>query len=249
MKSIIRYMVLVVVAGVSSLCHGDYPSAERAHLLLSPRHVSSTNLDFTACQYDRFYEDLRCDAPEDVAFEMEEFLLSSITSLVVNVSTNVVDDGTSQWLLRNRALAIARMSRGFSCFRTNSIGCLTVARYIGNVREVDFPMDRIGNFDNAMFFSTEPKAGEEWRRKRSRIRGKYELQRRINDTNRAVRMYRESLIGVCGMSIEGCRATMSSEQFTSFTNRVVMLSRATKKEREMLFGGLSNRHVDTSGRH
>ena len=75
---------------------------DRAMELFNIQAVSTTNVSMEATAYSKFAEDLRCQTTSGNARNMETFLLNAVTSIVVAVSTNAVDDGTSAFLLYNR---------------------------------------------------------------------------------------------------------------------------------------------------
>lgn len=232
------YAVLTAAIIAPMPGHCGYPSVERAHLLFGAQRVAATNIDMTSCEYGKFYEDLLCHVAADSSRDMETFLISSITSLVVTISTNQVDDGTSRWLLLNRAAGFAAMAQGFSDIKTNSVNCMTIASYLGRVNAVDFPTNEIGSRCSATFFSTDARLVDEWQRNRLHKREAYELQTRVSDANNAVRTYRHELLSICGISVRGCREVMADNEFSSFTNRLVAVSGATELEQKVLFRGV-----------
>ena len=245
---------LIVCAGI--LCAmpcigGELSSPLRTAMdLFSPDSVASTNVSFLRkegrhMEFSREY--LKNGLTRAEYSRLESFLLNSLTSIVVHVSTNVVNDGIEGWVLEDRGRYFKWLMEDFHDFRTNNVACLAVASYIGRVKTVDFPTylanRRYSTFD--MLFSTNTAEVAEHNRRvaeRNRaLRKVRDLQSRVYQTNRAVREYRRNLCEICGIAVDGCSSVMAPEEFAAFTNRIVEVSGASQEEQEAMFD-LLNRH-------
>ena len=247
---------LIVCAGI--LCAmpcigGELSSPLRTAMdLFSPDSVASTNVSFLRkegrhMEFSREY--LKNGLTRAEYSRLESFLLNSLTSIVVHVSTNVVNDGIEGWVLEDRGKYFKWLIEDFHDFKANDVECLAVASYIGRVRTVDdFPSywgNRRDSTIGPILLSTNAAEVAEHNRRvaeeRRALRKVQDLQRRVYQTNRAVREYRRNLCEICGIAIDGCSAVMPPEEFAAFTNRIVEVSGASQEEQAAMFD-LLNRH-------
>lgn len=184
----------------------------------------------------------------DEAKGMEDDILNTLKSIKVYVSTNNIDDSVGLDVISQDWVSNINLQFSFSTFQTNAIACLSLARYLGNVRCVDFPTDlvyeampgimmRSLNGNHVSAERTRRFEQEEERRKerRRQLSAEYELQFRVFRGNALVKDYRRNLFSLCGKSVAGCRRIMSDEEFTVFTNELVTVSHATEDEQRGLF--------------
>ncbi len=101
--SLVMAALLCPLSGFSA-----YPTMDRAMELFGTNRISTMGVFFEAEAYSEFARDLRCQTTPESARVMETFLLNSVTSIVVTVSTNNVNDGTRAWLLYDRGVLVLR---------------------------------------------------------------------------------------------------------------------------------------------
>ena len=230
-------MVVALSCPFSGYC--DYPTMERARELFDEDSLNSPIETMEAEAYSKFVEGLRCQTTPENARDMETFILNSITSIVVSVSTNTVDDGTSAWLLGDRGGWYSRTARIFHDLPTNPANCLAVATYLGGAHGIDFPTNLLYNgFTSVMYFNLDPAKQDKvaaWNAHADRRRATYVLQHRVKTTNKAVEEYRKDLLSVCNVGVRGCRAIMDDTQYCTFTNQLATASHASEEELQILF--------------
>ena len=241
-RRLARQILFTLMMPVTGYC--AYPTVEEAQALFATKLMNSTNVCMTGA-----YADFRCrlsqPAPAETRHTVESVVIDAITSIVVHVSTNIVDDSVGIGILEDRGGYFNAMGYSLTVFKTNAMECVRLAEYIGSVNDTDFPSDlaRCRGGAMRMFLSTNKTEMAQWREReealqRIRIRSlaeKKNLQRRVLEANRSVRKYRRSLFSLCGQSVAGCRRIMSDEEFASFTNAVVTASRANDEEQKDLF--------------
>ncbi len=217
-----------------------YPTIERAEELFSSENISNQNIDFYRDkEYNEFLNLLwkeRHAASEEERFRMKKFFLSTLTSIVVRVSTNAVDEGTTSYAVRKgRGDAFSSALRSFGdSFRTNVTDCFAIASYIDRVRPTPFVETVTNRLESIIFITKDAKKREEWQRRRKekmeRERPILELQRRVKFANDNVRDYRRALFDLCNACVLANRRLMDDEAFAAFTNRVVELSKPDETE-------------------
>ena len=244
---------IVVCIGLACMLPCSAGSAlstfDTTEALFSPEVMASTNVHFRrGGPHEIFLKDYHKKKSDMTDREkIETFLLNSLTSIVVRVSTNDVNDGVEGWVLEDRGWYYRSLALSFKDFKTNDVNCIALASYIGRVQTVDFPTywanSMYSTFD--MLFSTNTAEVAEHNRRvaeRNRaLRKVRDLQSRVYQTNRAVREYRLNLCKICGIAVDGCSSVMAPEEFAAFTNRIVEVSGASQEEQAAMFD-LLNRH-------
>ncbi len=216
-----------------------YPTMNRAVELFDANTVLATNVSMRSEAYSKFAEDLRCPTTSENARNMETFLINAITSIVVSVSTNAVDDGTSAFILCNRGYWFSDTARNFHDLPTNPANCMAVATYLGGVCEVGFPTNRL-RFGGGIvrWISPDPTEMEAFYAHRATLLAERDLQYRVRESNEAVDEYRKDLLSVCNVGVRGCRGIMDDAQFCTFTNQLATSSNASEAERQILFDSI-----------
>ena len=216
-----------------------YPTMDRAMELFDANAVLATNVSMRSEVYRQFSEDLRCQAASENVRNIETFLINAVTSIVVTVSTNVVDDGTSAFVLCNRGYWYSDAAKNFQDLPTNSANCIAVATYLGGVHKVEFPTNLLYNgFTTVMYFSLDPAKMAAWEARADARRATRDLQYRVRTTNEAVDEYRRDLLSICNVGVKGCRGIMDDAQFCTFTNQLATVSNANESERRILFDSI-----------
>lgn len=222
-----------------------YPSLLEAQTLFSCEMMNSLETRYPNILYDDFAQRLGEPSVPGEASAVETAVLQGITSIVVTVSTNAVDDGTPAWLPVCRSAVLDRITPNLWNFRTNAVNCLSVAVYAGSVKKVDYPdyLTRMrGGVVRGIITTNEVERArflEEERLRKTKLAEARDLQWRVRRANEAVADYRRTLMEVCAIGVEGCRGIMSDKEFAAFTNRVVTASGASEQEKAILFRGLA----------
>ena len=234
---------LLVYCGMAA-----YPTLEQARELFSQENLNNPNIDmYRDPAYSVFQSNLFCCRDAETEMEkirMKDFLLTTLTSIVVRVSTNAVDDGTATYpLCRDRGYAFASALDSIGdLFLTNVTDCLSIAAYIDRVHTVPFSESLVRKRSFVSFYSPDPKEREAWLEKRraflAREKPIRELQMRVSEDNDNVRNYRRALFMICNSCVLANRKVMDDEAFAAFTNRVVELSKPDESEKRRLFGHL-----------
>lgn len=248
MKTSILFAIALTAMLLPATGRSAYPSLAEAQALFSREMMNSrentpTNTP-TNSLYDDFILRLREPAAPDCVLAVETAILQGITSIVVNVSTNAVDDGTPAWLLSYRGEMFGRIVPRLQNFPTNAANCVSLASYAGTVMKADFPDDLVWKRFNIHLFclSTNEVDQAKFRERlqwREELMARRRLQVRVRNTNEAVGDYRRELMEVCAIGVSGCRRIMDDAQFAVFTNQVVTVSCANEQERAILFRGLA----------
>ena len=240
----VKTIAIVSVTMAAFLCplsgFSAYPSIDRAMELFNLQAVSTTNVSMESVAYSQFAKDLCCQTTSENARIMETFLLSAVTSIVVTVSTNAVNDGTSAYILYDRGEWFADAAKSFYDLPTNPANCIAVATYLGEVDRVYSPTNLLRNgFSHVMQISLRDPAENALFQERARARrAEYDRQLRVRDTNEAVEEYRKDLLTVCNVGVRGCRGIMDDAQFCMFTNQLATASNASEAERRILFDSI-----------
>ena len=241
---------MIKIAGLGVLlviglqCSAAYPTLDEAEHLFSQENSPSDGIDADrGISVEHFLNDLvayRNGATELERMRMKDFLLTTLTSATVRVSTNVVDDGTSKYLLeRDRGMVFYRALASFQLgFVTNVTDCLSVASYVGRVRTVAFPENLIHHMESVFYVTLDAEKQNEWKRKRRERISERELQRRVRRANDAVLAYRSRLFDLCNACVLANRKIMDDAEFAAFTNHVVELSKPNESEERRLFDRL-----------
>ena len=221
-----------------------YPSLVEAQTMFSSEMMNSLENTPPNLLYDDFVSRIgEPSAPED-SFAVETAVLQGIASIVINISTNVVDDGTPAWLPSYRGEILSRMAPNLRDFPTNAVNCLSLASYAGTVATIDFPNDLVNKRFSIHLFCLSTNEVDQARfqerlQRREELMARQRLQVRVHRVNEAVANYRRTLMEVCAIGVAGCRGTMNDAEFAAFTNQVVTASCADEQERSILFRGLA----------
>lgn len=240
--AIFAFALAAMLLPVTGLC--AYPSLVEAQTMFSSEMMNSLENTPPNPLYDDFVSRFgEPSAPED-SFAVETAVLQGITSIVINVSTNDLDDGTPAWIPSYRGAILGRLAPNFRDFPTNAVNCVSLASYAGTVTTIDFPVDLVNKrFSGHVFYQATNDVGQTLFRERTEWRGelmaRQRLQTRVHQMNKAVADYRRTLMKVCSIGIAGCRGIMDDTEFAAFTNQVVTASGANEQERVILFRELA----------
>lgn len=243
MKTSILFAIALTAMLLPATGRSAYPSLAMAEFMFSPERLNSWENRQRTSQYDDFALRLGEPAAPDQILEVETAILQGVTSVVVNVSTNAVDDGTPAWLPSYMCAILGRIAHNLRDFPTNAANCVSLASYAGTVMKVGFPDDLVWKRFNIHLFclSTNEVDQAKFRERlqwREELMARRRLQVRVRNTNEAVGDYRRELMEVCAIGVSGCRRIMDDAQFAVFTNQVVTASCADEQERAILFRGL-----------
>ena len=231
-----------MLSPATGLC--AYPSLVEAQTMFSSEMMNSLENTPPNPLYDDFVQRLgEPSSPED-SLAVETAILQGVTSIVINVSTNAVDDGTPAWIPSYRGAILGRIAPNLRDFPTNAVNCLSLASYAGTAATIDFPNDLVNKrFSGHVFYQTTNEVGQTIFRERTAWReelmARQRLQVRVHQVNEAVADYRRTLMEVCSIGVAGCRGVMDDAEFAVFTNQVVTSSGANAQERTILFRGLA----------
>lgn len=237
-------MTLVLAVMAAGIAHGGYPSIDDARELFSSENLNSTNQLYQSERFQRFMLGMQATPSPFDAAKMEAFLVSAMTSVVVFVSTNVVDDGVQPCMLEDRGYAFWLLSYlTFRHFPINAELCLALARYIGTLKTADFPTplaNRWGGPVQKVILTTNEMViaaqRAKWKAAEAAYKAKRDHQTRIRRANVAVLQYRRNLLRICKLAVDGCRKTMPRDKYETFTNELVRISKATQKEASVYLG-------------
>ena len=239
MKSMSNIFGMLIVASCPLLGYCAYPTMDRAMELFDLQSVSTTNVSMDSVAYTQFAKDLCCQTTSENARIMETFLLSAVTSIVVTVSTNAVNDGTSAYILYDRGEWFADAAKTFQDISTNPVNCMAVATYLGGVHGVEFPTNLLFHGTCSItYYSPNPEKMAAFIAREQAWRASRTLQSRVRVTNKAVDQYRKDLLSVCNVGVRGCRGIMDDAQFCTFTNQLATASNANEAERRILFDSI-----------
>ena len=239
--AIFAFALTVVLSPATGLC--AYPSLVEAQTMFSSEMMNSLENTPPNPLYDDFVSRFgEPSSPED-SLAVETAVLQGVASIVINISTNAVDDGTPAWIPSYRGAILGRIAPNLRDFPTNAVNCLSIASYAGTVATIDFPDDLVNKrFNGHVFYQTTNEVGQtifrertEWREE---LMARQRLQVRVRQMNKAVADYRRTLMEVCSIGVAGCRGVMDDAEFATFTNQVVMASGANELELAILFRGL-----------
>ena len=233
-------MLCMALACVANEMHS---SLDVVRPIFSSDSLNSTNILYNTESYCRFKTAMRQVSSVSDSLEVETFVVCAITSMVVTVSTNMVDDGMSAPVIEDCSHMIGDLSRVLCHFPTNAELCLMIANYLGRVRVSDFPTPIAAKWGGPVVkvvLTTNKTVIASQRARWTDENRAYDLERgrqlRIRHANNAVMGYRRQLFGMCGLAVAGCRKTMSQEAYTAFTNELIEVSAATEEERKILLG-------------
>ena len=225
-------------------CVADYPTLDLAKSLFSSNCLTDSSLNFKrSVAYRDFLlsmEGVRDESKSIDKIAMKDFLLTAMTSIVVRVSTNAVDDGASSVpYRRDRHMAFTRAFWSFGdAFTTNVADCLSIASYLGRVRTASYPDNLVHVMSSVVYITKDAEKRREWELKQQAWNRKREQQCRVWRANADVRDYRDALFDLCNSCVLANRRVMGDDDFAAFTNRVVELSKPDDDEKWRLFDHL-----------
>lgn len=132
--------VALAVAFVSTAGHCAYPSLEEARTLFSAEAMNSADVHMDGA-YNDFHSKMLRPASAEERRAVESVLIGAITSIVVHVSTNAVDDSVGVEIAPDRGWYFYLLRDSLADFKTNATACIALAGYIGSIRRADFPSD------------------------------------------------------------------------------------------------------------
>ena len=227
------------------ICFGETNIFERAKNLFAPEVISNPNIyiDTRTGEYRAFLSDISriTDArSSNEAVNTLNYIVSSITSLVVNVSTNEVRQGPELSFLENRGEVLNAIMMYLRKQSANTNICLDITRYLGRIKRTPFPEDLAHTRRSDTYWYPDP---EKMAKKKAEIEAwwrKRDHQYRVYCDNRSVDYYRQELLRGCGETLPHCQKIMSPEAFVAFTNEMVKASNATLEEQKLLFRRLNH---------
>lgn len=227
-----------------------YPTVQEAELLFASNRLNNAESRVSEKMYEDFFEHTHDFSPGKNSREIERIVFDGLTSINIIVSTNEVNDDVGIDLLRTRWIREIGRSFFLVDFVTNAPACLTLAKYIGDLKAVEYPTDCLRRSAALIIMKSlndQRKTEEEIRQivveadefnrsmPQKQKREVYRLQQRVSSANSAIERFRRDLLSLCARSVEGCKSFMSEQEFSIFTNRVVELSRPTQAECNILF--------------
>lgn len=241
---------LLTLVGMLTVRGDTYPSMEEARDLfsisvLTNQDISVANRLSRSSRHLLFIRSLAYQSSESESFELEDFLLTSFTSIVVSVSTNNQERSCNVNLLPDRGKVMKRLFSNFRVYPTNETACLAIAGYLRSVVPAvitgDCAVDIAGGAVRMGVSTNENDLVEfnEILNAESNIAWKIQEQRkllqRIRYENKCVSEYRKVLFEVCNIGVQGCKETMPYDAFIQFTNQLERIALPTIEERGLLF--------------
>ena len=240
-----RMTLLIRTIWCMHICFGETNIFERAKVLFSPEVISNPNIyiDTRTGEYRAFLSDISGITDDKSSGEIVKtlnYIVSSITSLVVNVSTNEVRQGPELSFLKSRGRVLDTIMMYLRNQSANTNVCLNITRYLGGVKRTPFPEDLAHTRRSDTYWYPDPEKMakmkaeiEAWWRERNH-------QYRVYCDNSSVDNYRQELLRGCGETLPHCQEIMSPEAFVAFTNEMVKASNATLEEQKLLFRRLNH---------
>ena len=250
-----RLYMIIFASIISVQGFGSYPTEEEADVLFLSNIVNSAN-NIDDSQYDAFFARMKKPASVGRQKIIESKVLNAIMSIDVFVSTNSIDDSRGISIISKEWMR--RLGDSFQPvdFLTNHVMCLSLARYIGTLNQVEFPDNLLKDTGPRVIMRTLNRysiSDEEIVRIKKEYneankialyeanKDSFDLQGRVMCANNHIGRYRYALFLICGKSVSGCQNIMDSEAFSDFTNQVVRLSNASHDEQKILFGGINKK--------
>ena len=216
---------------------------EDAKKLFLPEKMNSLSIMMTG-EYEDFRKRMNVCVGEGVRQSVEPVIINAITSIVVSVSTNYLDDSIGIDILNSRTDYFREMDfRGMS---TNS--CIAFANFLNRIQVVSCPSDLVSTrlsvyryrFETMTNSIGEVKTTAKGYRNEKVIE-EQKRQVRIFNANKKVEQFRGMILDKCSKCISELRRTMNDEDFSAFTNQVVRLSNMSQGEQKVLFGGINKK--------
>ncbi len=239
---------LVLLVGIASCilnCSGATNIMERVKEYFAPEVMADPGfyVNENSHEYQSFLSEVNefnHDGKQEEIVEVMNYLVSSITSLVVNVSTNEVRQGPDLNYLRDRGDVFCSVMFEFWNQPATTNVCLDIAHYLGGVKSIPFPSDLARTRKLSVYYNPDPKKMAEWKAKEEAWWRKRDHQAHVYSDNASVKYYREKLFEACGRTLPDSKKIMSPEAFIAFTNEIVKASNASLREQEILFDELKD---------
>lgn len=173
---------------------------------------------------------------------VESLIVNAITSIVFSVSTNYLDESIGMDNLKVCTEYFKNMF--FKSVSTND--CMSLASYLNSIQLIQYPTNLVFTRHHIYRYCFETITNSSGEVKKvlqriddRKIYNEQNIQVRVYNANKEIDEFRKLIISICGQGIFASRKTMSDEEFSDFTNRVVRLSRASEKEQKILFQKLN----------
>lgn len=216
---------------------------EDAKKMFLPEKMNSLSFMMTG-EYEDFRKRMNFCVSEGLRQSVEPVIINAITSIVVSVSTNYLDDSVGIDVLNSRTDYFREMD-----FRGMSLnGCIALANFLNRIQVVSYPSDLVStrlSVYRYRFETTTNSIGEV----KTTVKGygneksieEQKRQVRIFNANRKVEQFRGMILDKCSKSISERRRTMNDEDFSAFTNQVVRISNMSQDEQKVLFRGINKK--------
>lgn len=243
-----KYMIIfVLINPIRVFC--SYPTVQETEALFSSNVVNFSN-HIENSRYEDFFLRMKQETVMRDRNLVEAKVLNGIMSIDIFVSTNKIDDSRGISMISNGWMR--KLSEYFQPvdFLTNHVMCLSMAKYMGKLKCVDYsenllreagPLVIMRSLNRYRRSDEEIERIKKERNEAHRMalyeanKEAYLLQSRVHSANYYVKQYRRELFSLCGRCVEGCRKTMSEDEFSYFTNQIVKVSRASQDEQRVLF--------------
>ncbi len=239
-----QVLFLGCAIGCATSCYSEATNMmERAQSLYTPEIVANPQINMQGNEYQQFVCDLSYfvrSATQDEIIALESYLVSTITTLVVQVSTNEVRQGVDLCYIEWRGESLWDIMIPFRNQDINTNICLDITRYLGRIKRTPFPEDLAHTRRSDTYWYPDP---EKMAKKKAEIEAwwrKRNHQYRVYCDNSSVDNYRQELLRGCGETLPHCQEIMSPEAFVAFTNEMVKASNATLEEQKLLFRRLNH---------
>lgn len=223
-KMKIGVMALAVAVAVRlGADDGDLELLERAKDLFPTNWLQLSPDRRTQEEYNAFQRDYinRKGGPgRDI---INDYLVGIVTSTVVTVSTNAVNDGVHAGYLWGWDFKLRNAVCGSKSFWTNQTVCMAFARYATTIHTVEFPdiLTRMRGMRGPSF--------------RARYEAEESLQWRVRLANDQVSRFRLYLCNLCNNIVRACKYRIPREEFESFTNRLNHVEGLTPEDKRQIF--------------
>lgn len=244
---------IFIFAAIMSLAlpiYGAYPTETEAKELFSSNRLNNVSAWMDDGVYDDFFIRLQRSASDEETRKIEEIIIEGLKSIVVNVSTNIVDDSIGINLLRKPWVRGLRNNFYPKSFATNASACLSLAQYIGGLKIVAFPNDLLKNTGSLVVMKglngnvrskEEIAALRDSSNESCRValyrqnEDAYRMQHRVSSANSIVVRFRRDLLFICSIGVAECCKTLTEEEFDCYTNQMIRACNPSRAEENILF--------------
>ena len=237
----INFISGVIAIGLS-LCSNATPLLElEAKELFMPEKMNDSSVLMTG-EYIDFKNRMNACEDGELRSSVETFVVNAITSIVVSVSTNHVENHIGMDILRSRTEYFKKLH--FKSIST--LSCVALANYLKDVQPLECSSNLVSarlNMHRYRFEVVTNSAGEvkQVLKKINDRKIDIEKRRQVHNyyANKDIVEFRKLIFSICGQSISESRKKMNDEVFSDFTNKVVRLSNASLDEQKVLFWRLN----------